>query len=61
VFGNEAVEKEIKQILSIPEYMKIAFAIRLGYPISKESKYLRVRRNVDDFTHYNKFSDKYPI
>ncbi|MCX6384032.1 MAG: nitroreductase family protein, partial [Actinobacteria bacterium] len=51
VFGAEAIEKEIKQILNIPKYLKIAFAFRLGYPSSKVSKYLRVRRNVEDFTH----------
>lgn len=61
VFGAEAIEKEIKQILNIPEYLKIAFASRLGYPSSEGSKYLRVRRNVEDFTHHNKFSSKYLI
>lgn len=61
VFGAEAIEKEIKQILNIPEYLKIAFASRLGYPSSKGSKYLRVRRNVEDFTHHNKFGTKYLI
>jgi nitroreductase len=61
VFGAEAIEKEIKQILNIPEYLKIAFASRLGYPSSKGSKYLRVRRNVEDFTHHNKFGSKYLI
>lgn len=61
VFGAEAIEKEIKQILNIPKYLKIAFASRLGYPSSKVSKYLRVRRNVEDFTHHNKFGSKYLI
>lgn len=61
VFGAEAIEKEIKQILNIPKYLKIAFAFRLGYPSSKVSKYLRVRRNVEDFTHHNKFGSKYLI
>lgn len=61
VFGGEAIEKEIKQILNIPEYLKIAFASRLGYLNSKGPKYLRVRRNVEDFAHHNKFGSKYLI
>ncbi|MHB8280621.1 MAG: nitroreductase family protein [Candidatus Humimicrobiaceae bacterium] len=35
VFGAEAIEKEIKQILNIPEYLKIAFASRLVIPVLK--------------------------
>jgi nitroreductase len=61
VFGAETAAKEIKQILNVPGYMKIAFAVRLGYPNSKGSKYLRIRRNVEDFTHHNKFGNKYLI
>ena len=61
VFSGETVAKEIKQILNIPEYMKIAFAVRLGYSVTKNFKYLRIRRNVEDFTHYNKFGIRYPI
>jgi nitroreductase len=54
----DLAEKEIKKILHIPEKMKIAFSARLGYPISASSKYLRVRRNVEDFTHHNQFGNK---
>ena len=57
-FKADAVEKEVKSILNIPEYLKIAFACRLGYPISTPIKYLRVRRDVKDFTHYNQFGNK---
>jgi nitroreductase len=39
----------------------IGFQIMSGYPSSKGSKYLRVRRNVEDFTHHNKFGSKYLI
>jgi len=55
---SELVEKEVKSILKIPEYLKIAFAFRLGYPISAPTKSLRVRRDVEDFTHYNQFGNK---
>jgi len=56
--SGDPVEKEVKGILNIPEYLKIAFTCRLGYPLSSTSKYLRVRRNIEDFTHYNKFGNK---
>jgi nitroreductase len=55
VFGNEAVEKEMKQVLKIPEYMRIAYASRLGYPISAPSEQLRVRRDIQAFTHHNRY------
>ncbi len=55
IFSGDVVEREVKQILKIPEYMKIAFGCRLGYPVSKPFKYLRVRRNVESFAHHNHF------
>jgi hypothetical protein len=58
VFSGEAVEKEVKRILNIPQYLKIAFAMRLGYPVSKPSKQLRVRRDVGMITHNNGFANK---
>ena len=32
VFSGNPVEKEVKRILNIPEYMKTAYVFRLGYP-----------------------------
>jgi len=58
VFAADAVEKEAKQILSIPEYMKIAYAFRMGHPVSKPAKHLRVRRNLEMFTYHNRFGNK---
>jgi hypothetical protein len=49
------VAKEVKRILGIPEYMNIAFTVRLGYPISGPARYLRVRRDVEEFTHHNQY------
>jgi nitroreductase len=46
---------EVKRILNIPDDLIIAFSCRLGYPVSEPAKYLRVRRDVKDFTHYNRF------
>jgi len=55
VFSGEAVEKKVMQLLSIPEHMRIAYAIRLGHPLRKSAKYLRVRRDVEAFTHSNRY------
>ena len=55
-FGG--VQKELKKILNIPEYMELGFACKLGYPLS-ETKYLRVRRDIGSFTHHNKYGDKW--
>lgn len=52
--GAPAVEKEVKKLLNIPSNLRIAFTIRLGYPV-KPVKYLRVRRDIKDFTHHNRF------
>ncbi|MCX6001270.1 MAG: nitroreductase family protein [Chloroflexi bacterium] len=58
VLGADPVAKEVKRILDIPKQLKIAFACRLGYPVSEPAKYLRVRRDVEDFTHHNRFGNK---
>jgi len=54
----DVAEKEVKEILSIPDNLKIAFSCRLGYKSSLPEKYLRVRRDIEDFTSYNKFGSK---
>lgn len=56
--SDNSVEKEVKSILNIPQELKIAFSCRLGYPISEQSDNLRVRRDVEDFTHINQFGNK---
>jgi len=55
VFSGDLIEKEVKRILGMPDYMKIAFASRLGYFTPTGFKYLRVRRELEDFTHHNHF------
>lgn len=55
VFSGELVEMSVKRLLSIPEHMKIAYAIRLGYPLGKPAKYLRVRRDMDGMAHHNRY------
>lgn len=56
--SSENVENEVKNILQIPGNLKVAFSCRLGYPISNPGKLLRVRRDIKDFTHHNKFGIK---
>jgi nitroreductase len=60
VFSSRGVREQLMKLLSIPTYMKIAFAVRLGYPVTKSIRYLRVRRDVEDFTHNNRFGRKQP-
>lgn len=55
--ATASVEKELKQILGVPEPLKVAYTIRLGYPIVPV-KGLRVRRDIVDFTHHNSYSQK---
>ena len=55
-FGANAVEDRVQRILAIPKHMKIAFAARLGYPVTVSESYLRVRRRIQDFTHRNRYS-----
>jgi nitroreductase len=57
-FGAGSVEEEVKRLLNIPKSLKIAFVVRLGYPAATPGKYLRVRRDIEDFTHHNRFGDK---
>jgi len=52
------VEKQVKRILAVPEHLKIAFTIRLGYVIAAPSRHLRVRRDIEDFSHHNHFGNK---
>jgi nitroreductase len=56
--GEGPAEKEVKRILGIPDSLKIVYAIRLGYPVSGPDKYLRVRREVKDFSHHNRYGSK---
>ena len=55
--ATASVETELKQILGVPEPLKIAYTIRLGYAVAAVQG-LRVRRDVKDFTHHNKYGNK---
>ena len=56
-FSAPPAETDIKKLLGVPDYMKIAYTIRLGYP-KNATNYLRVRRDIKDFTHHNQFGNR---
>jgi hypothetical protein len=56
-FSGKATQKQLKKELSIPDHMEIGFACKLGYPIT-ETKSVRVRREMESFTHHNKYEKK---
>lgn len=58
VFSDSAVEKDVKRILQAPSQMKVAFACALGYPADPSATYRRVRREIEDFVHHNRFDKK---
>jgi nitroreductase len=58
VFNDSAVEKDVKRILEVPLPMKVGFACALGYPANPSAAYLRVRRDIEDFVHHNRFGRK---
>lgn len=61
-FSSDRAENEVRKILGIPDHLKIGFTARLGYPKSESveslKKYLRVRRNIGDFSYRNRYGIK---
>jgi nitroreductase len=60
LFSSGPAEKEVKRTLNIPDHMKIAYAVRLGYPKLPSAKYLRVRRYVRTLAHHNRYEKPWP-
>jgi len=58
VFSGERAERRVKRVLGIPGHMKIAYGIRLGYPVHPSNRYLRVRRDVEGVVHHNRYGNK---
>jgi nitroreductase len=54
VSGAQA-EDHLHRLLGLPAPLKIAFACRLGYPAAAPCEYLRVRRDVREFVHHNRY------
>jgi nitroreductase len=49
---------ELRKILKFKLPWKIGFVIRMGYPSAKQQPYLRVRKDIKDFVHYNYFENR---
>lgn len=49
---------ELRRLLGIPSRLAVAFGIRLGHPLAPPSDSPRVRREVDEFTHYNAYRSR---
>jgi nitroreductase len=58
VFSGDCVEQQVKKVIEIPKHMRIAYAVRLGYPVSDTYWLPRVRRDVTDLVHHNRFGSK---
>jgi len=59
ILSADPADKEVKRILQIPDRLKVAFAFRLGHAIPHLAKHMTVRRDVEDFTHHNRFGNKF--
>jgi nitroreductase len=55
IVSSLADAASLKEILGIPEDLRVAFSVRLGYPVQEPADYLRVRRDVEDFAYYNRY------
>jgi nitroreductase len=51
--ASEESVVELRKILKFNLPWKIGFVFRMGYPSAKLQPYLRVRRDIKDFVHYN--------
>jgi nitroreductase len=54
-FSHPGTEEEVKRALDIPDHIRIAFGLRLGYPFTKHVKGIRVRREVNQMAHRNRY------
>ncbi len=54
VFGGGEIERRVKELLAVPPELAIACAVRLGHP-ARTATQPRVRRDVRDFAHHNRF------
>ena len=55
IVSSLADAASLKEILGIPENLRVAFSVRLGYTVQEPADYLRVRRGVQDFVFFNRY------
>ncbi len=58
IVSSLSTDPEVRKVLNIPDNLVIAFSCRLGYPAAKPAGYIRVRRDIKDFTHHNRYGNK---
>jgi nitroreductase len=54
----DPAQQALKRLLDVPGHLKVAFTCRLGYPTAQRGAYPRVRRDIEDFTHFNRFGKR---
>jgi nitroreductase len=54
-FSSTSVAAELSRVLALPSELRIAFACRLGHPVTAPEQYVRVRREIADFAHRNRY------
>lgn len=47
------VEPALRAILRVPAPWRVAFGVRLGFPVNEARAEVRVRRDIEDFAHRN--------
>jgi nitroreductase len=57
-FAEPLIEREVKRVIGVPKEMRIAYGLRLGYPAGRKDSSLRVRRDLDAFTHHNSYGSR---
>jgi hypothetical protein len=57
-FSNEQVEKQLKLVFELPEWAQIGFACRLGYSAEPVGDPIRVRRDIEQICHHNRFGNR---
>jgi nitroreductase len=56
-FGDTPVTDRVKQALGVPDRLQVIFGLRLGYPKNDPPAMPRVRRDLADFVHHNRYGN----
>ena len=52
------VKNDIWKLFNIPDFMEFGFACKLGYTLKESEDHARVRREIQSFTHHNRYGNK---
>ena len=55
IVSSLAEDPELRELLAIPDDRVVAFTARLGYPAGEPAPYVRVRREIEDFAHRDRY------